>query len=204
MTSIAKEVDRWLKGIEKKNNVDILLAVESGSRAWGFASADSDYDVRFIYVKPVDRYLNVFEERDVIEVPIKGDMDVNGWDLKKAFQLLAKSNPVLVEWMNSPVIYRENSWPLAPLSQLARKAFQPKAGFHHYLSMAYNNRSKSESKIKIKSYLYTLRPLLCCQWIIKKKGFPPVLFAHLAKAFLDRNIQMEVNRLQISISTRST
>ena len=93
-----------LRELEEKENIKILLAVESGSRAWGFESPDSDYDVRFIYVRNKDDYLCLEEPRDVIELPIEGDLDINGWDLRKALRLLYKCNPTLSEWLKSPIV----------------------------------------------------------------------------------------------------
>src|SRR5260221_12565463 len=97
-----------LRLIETTHGVKIIHAVESGSRVWGFDSPNSDYDVRFIYTRPINWYLGVFERRDVIELPIDGLLDINGWDLKKALFLISKSNPVLHEWLNSPIVYHTN------------------------------------------------------------------------------------------------
>lgn len=99
-----------LKQIEKDNNVKIILAVESGSRAWGFASPDSDYDVRFIYARPKNEYLRLDEVRDAIELPISDELDINGWDLQKALRLIYKSNPTLFEWFSSPIVYIETEF----------------------------------------------------------------------------------------------
>ena len=99
-----------LKEIEKTENIRILHAVESGSRAWGFPSSDSDYDVRFIYVRPPEFYLKLEKTRDVIELPINDMLDINGWDLKKTLQLLHSSNPTLFEWMSSPIVYRQTEY----------------------------------------------------------------------------------------------
>src|SRR4030095_590913 len=102
----AESIRHKLADIERAEDVRILFAVESGSRAWGFPSPDSDYDVRFLYVHKADWYLSIDPRRDVIELPIEGEFDINGWDLRKALQLLIKSNPVLLEWLRSPVLYR--------------------------------------------------------------------------------------------------
>ena len=101
-------INKKLKEIEEKENIKILLAVESGSRAWGFASSDSDYDVRFIYVRNQKEYLRLNDIRDVIEWQLDETLDINGWDIKKALLLLKKSNPTLFEWWNSPIIYKKN------------------------------------------------------------------------------------------------
>ena len=103
-------IQKELAQIEQTQNVRILLAVESGSRAWGFASPDSDYDVRFIYVRPKDAYLRLQKHRDVIELPINDALDINGWDLTKTLRLLHKSNPTLFEWGASPIVYLETDF----------------------------------------------------------------------------------------------
>ena len=96
-----------LEKIEEQYGVRVLHAVESGSRAWGFASPDSDYDVRFVYVRPAADYLRLDEPRDVIEWKTDEVLDINGWDLKKALLAFAKGNPNIMEWANSPIIYRK-------------------------------------------------------------------------------------------------
>lgn len=124
-----------LSAIERDHGCTILLAVESGSRAWGFASQDSDYDVRFIYARPRDWYLSIAEHRrDVIELPIVDELDVNGWDLRKALRLFRKSNPPLLEWLTSPIVYRET--PTAQrMRELIPQYYSPRASFYHYLHM---------------------------------------------------------------------
>ena len=100
-----KEILKTLDQIEAQNNVKILYACESGSRAWGFPSPDSDYDVRYLYIRPVESYLKLFSERDVIEGPIDEVKDFVGWDLQKALKLLMKGNAPLIEWVRSPIVY---------------------------------------------------------------------------------------------------
>src|SRR5215475_7651562 len=102
-TDIRAEIGRKLDAVERDHHVAIMLAIESGSRAWGFPSLDSDYDVRFIYVHPSDAYLSVAAPQEVIECGIEGVLDIGGWDLRKALRLLVKSNAVLLEWLVSPV-----------------------------------------------------------------------------------------------------
>lgn len=114
-----------LQEIEKKENVKILLAVESGSRAWGFESPDSDYDVRFIYVRQKEDYLRLDKIRDVIELPLNDVLDMNGWDLQKALRLLHKSNPTLFEWLASPIVYLETPF-AEELRAIMPKYFFPK------------------------------------------------------------------------------
>ena len=175
-----------LDQIERDYEVTIIIACESGSRAWGFPSADSDYDVRFIYVHKTDWYLSLTEERDVIELPIKGLLDINGWDLRKALGLLRKSNPALLEWLNSPIIYRKRDDLLKPFLDLSKRAFLPESSCYHYLSMCKSGIAgyQNAEKAKLKRYLYSLRPLLCCQWVIDRSTQPPMLFSELIDEYL--------------------
>ena len=175
-----------LKEIEDQENVRILHCVESGSRAWGFASPDSDYDVRFIYVRPPEYYLRLDKTRDVIEWQLDDTLDINGWDLQKALRLLHSSNPTLFEWNNSPIVYKTTpEW--AALSPVIDHYFQKKAGLYHYLSTAKKNYREhlTGDLVKLKKYFYVLRPILACRWILKKQTPPPVLFSQLAEECLD-------------------
>lgn len=106
MRNIIGGINEELDKIERKEGVRILHAVESGSRAWGFASPDSDYDVRFVYVRPKEDYLRLDEPKDVIEWQLDEVLDINGWDLKKALRQFAKGNVTLFEWSESPIVYR--------------------------------------------------------------------------------------------------
>lgn len=177
------EIAKRLKQIEQRNSVRLLYACESGSRAWGFASSDSDYDVRFIYIHPKSWYLSVDLERrrDVIELPIEDDLDMNGWDLRKALALLGKSNPSLLEWLRSPIVYFQRSGVLAGLRSLSSSCFSSRACIHHYLSMANNNHREylRGSEVSLKKYFYVLRPVLAIRWIESGKGPPPVEFDEL-------------------------
>ncbi|MCL2310029.1 MAG: nucleotidyltransferase domain-containing protein [Proteobacteria bacterium] len=187
-----------LQAIETRHDVTVLFACESGSRGWGFASPDSDYDVRFIYVHKLSWYLSVDPGRDVIEVPISGDLDINGWDLRKALQLLRRSNPVLLEWLRSPIVYREDVEVASNLRTLAERCFSEARGYHHYVSMAKKNfRSYLQGDdVRYKKYLYVLRPLFAARWIREGRGAPPMCFAELAEATLtDCALLDEINRL---------
>jgi predicted nucleotidyltransferase len=164
-----------LEQIEQEHGVRILFAVESGSRAWGFASADSDYDVRFVYTRPARDYLRVVPLRDVIELPLAGALDINGWDLYKALTLFRKSNPPLLEWLHSPIIYEERGDFAARLRELARTYFSAKRMTYHYLSMVktqFKVYIEGRPEVIAKKYLYALRPLLCVHWI-EQNGTPP-------------------------------
>lgn len=172
------EIKQSLIKQSEEENITIFYACESGSRAWGFPSPDSDYDVRFIYAHPRNWYLSLFEERDVIEQPINDLLDISGWDIQKALHLLYKSNGPLIEWLHSPVIYTKDSEVLNKLRELAVKNFQPLGVCHHYLGMAKKGWDAVSDKenVKLKRYFYTLRALLCCEWIINEKSIPPVEF----------------------------
>lgn len=185
-----------LREVETTENLRILLAVESGSRAWGFASPDSDYDVRFIYVRPRDEYLRLDPHRDVIELPINDLLDINGWDLQKTLQLLHKSNPTLFEWFSSPIVYLETEF-AGHFRQIMNTYFSSKRGLYHYLSMAENNYREylRGDMVKAKKYFYVLRPILACRWILEKGTPPPMLFSRLADSQLDPALCPEVERL---------
>jgi predicted nucleotidyltransferase len=185
-----------LNEIETRERVKILLAVESGSRAWGFASPDSDYDVRFLYVRPMADYLRLERSRDVIELPIKGELDINGWDLDKALRLLHASNPTLFEWFSSPIVYRDSASAEA-LRSLSSRYFSPRRSLNHYLSMAMRNQRQylKSDTVMAKKYFYVLRPVLACRWILDRGTPPPVLFSELQAAELDSALLPEVDRL---------
>jgi predicted nucleotidyltransferase len=170
-----------LSRIEREHNVRILLAVESGSRAWGFASPDSDYDVRFIYARDRDWYLSVFESRDVIEEMLPDRLDISGWDLRKTLRLFSKCNLALNEWLGSPITYSEVPEFRRQLLDLIPHFFNPIAAIHHYRSMA--DRALAENlkgdRIPIKKLFYILRPLLACRWIEHSRTQPPTEFEKL-------------------------
>ncbi|MBW3523827.1 nucleotidyltransferase domain-containing protein [Chryseobacterium sp. NKUCC03_KSP] len=177
MTS--KIVDK-LKEIEAKRNIEILLAVESGSRAWGFESPDSDYDIRFIYRHEKDWYLSPWDKDETIEFMTEDDLDGSGWDLRKTFHLLLKSNAALLSWFYSPIIYVKNEKFYDLFKPLADSAFSPIAVSYHYLSMSkkYLEACRTD-EVKLKSYFYLLRTALTGKWILEKETVPPVLFSEL-------------------------
>lgn len=185
-----------LHQIEEKEHVKILLAVESGSRAWGFASPDSDYDVRFIYVRTRGDYLRLDPLRDVIEQPINDLLDINGWDLKKALRLMYKSNPTLFEWLKSPIVYMETEFANEMRSVMC-DYFSVKHSLYHYISMAEGNYKKylRTEMVKAKKYFYVLRPLLAGQWILETGSPPPMLFSELMEAGLPDELRTEVEDL---------
>jgi len=169
-----------LKQIALEKGVEILYAVESGSRAWGFASPNSDYDIRFIYKHDLDYYLSLWEQRDVIEFMTEDDLDGSGWDLRKTLKLLAKSNPALLEWLYSPVVYYENKAFVDQLRWLAKECFSPIACTHHYIGINKSFMDVCEQDhVKLKSYFYALRTALSAKWILVKGTIPPVDFLEL-------------------------
>nr|WP_315174296.1 nucleotidyltransferase domain-containing protein [uncultured Flavobacterium sp.] len=180
-----------LQQIEHEKGVTLLYAVESGSRAWGFASPDSDYDIRFIYRHD----LNYWEQPDVIEFMTKDDLDGSGWDLRKTVQLLAKSNAPLLEWLYSPVVYYENETFATQMRALAKDCFSPIACLHHYLGTTKKFMAVCEQdEVKLKSYFYALRTALAGKWIIENNSFPPVAFAELLP-IAPQNIQDKIKEL---------
>ena len=189
-------IQEKLREIEQREECRILLAVESGSRAWGFASPDSDYDVRFIYVRPEKAYLRLDRTRDVIEVPINDELDINGWDIDKTLRLLHKSNPTVFEWFSSPIIYQTSA--LADqFRPIMQKYFSSKAGLWHYLHMAegnYRDYLRGEM-VRAKKYFYVLRPILACKWILEKGTPPPMLFTELVKSELPDDLSETVYQL---------
>lgn len=180
---IRSEIMTRLAAAEQEHGVRILLAVESGSRAWGFASPNSDYDVRFIYAKPADAYLAVDleERRDVIEYPIVDDIDLNGWDIRKALRLFWKSNPTFVEWIQSPINYMETGGFAAGARALLPAVYSVEHGIHHYRSMAKTNYRGylRADMVPLKKYFYVLRPLLSVRWLERYGSAAPIEFHQL-------------------------
>ena len=186
MRDIQNEIQENLEAIKQKYKVKILLAVESGSRAWGFASPDSDYDVRFIYLHRPEEYLRIDAIKDVIEWQLDEVLDINGWDLRKALLAFGKGNPNVMEWANSPVIYRKSGeWDA--LKETALHYFSEKAAVCHYYGIANAalHGSLTGELIRYKKYFYALRPLLCCRWIEHYHSVPPMEFEKLLALFAE-------------------
>ena len=184
---ISSRVREALCHVEAGHKVRVLFACESGSRAWGFASRDSDYDVRFLYVHQPDWYLSVEDRRDVVELPIAEDLDVSGWELRKALRLLRKSNPPLMEWLRSPVVYQYDPAFVAQFGALATEFYSPRRCFRHYLHMAVGNWRdylRGREMVSLKKYLYVFRPLLACRWIERIGSQVPMQFARLVDGVL--------------------
>jgi len=182
--------------IEKKHSVKILYACESGSRAWGFPSTDSDYDVRFIYVQTMEKYLSISDIQDFINIPINDKLDINGWDIKKVLQLLRQSNASILEWITSPIVYIPNIWLKNEILELNKIYFSPKTLIHHYLGISKSALNTIENnKIRLKKLFYVLRPLLSAKWICENNEFPPIKFQKLCKKIDDLNIKKIIDEL---------
>ena len=197
--NIQDSIHHKLKEIEQQKNAQILFASESGSRAWGFPSQDSDYDVRFIYAHEPNWYLSVVPRKDVIDIAIDGDMDMGGWDIRKSFALLRKSNCALIEWLSSPIVYRADNEAIKPLKQMIPKAFMARSACHHYLSLAHRKTSEitARERSKLKAYFYALRATLCAKFIVDEDQAPPMLIDPLLdKYFKDVETRQAIETLR--------
>lgn len=174
----------YIDRIEETNGVIVLLACEAGSRAWGFPSPDSDYDIRIIYKHEKDWYLRLTEDKDTIEMMFdNNNTDISGWDLRKSLRLLRKSNPPLLEWIQSPIIYKADSKFLTGINSIAECAYSRIATIHHYLSMARNCMAEIENmrNFKLKKFFYALRASVACKWILERDTIPPVIFPEMVE-----------------------
>lgn len=197
MTSTFDQIQQNIIEIESEYDVTIIKAIESGSRAWGFPSPDSDYDVRFIYAHPKDWYIQLNEQRDVIERPIDAVLDIAGWDLRKAFDLANRGNAAIQEWMISPIIYKTSN-SHSHIASLIGKTFDATASYHHYRSMAKkalfdieNNRQK-----KLKRFFYFARATLCAAWCREQKSMPSIVFNDLlTDDFLAQSVIRQIHEL---------
>jgi uncharacterized protein len=196
-------IQTQLQTLEEKFSVKILFACESGSRAWGFPSPDSDYDVRFIYMHNKAWYLSLEEGKDTIDIPVNDVLDINGWDLRKSLRLAMKSNAVIYEWMQSPIIYCEKNDFRALFQQIAPSNFSPIAAIHHYLSMGRKKQAEclAEPNVKLKRYFYALRATLAALWIAEYKAIPPMELKHLMVLINDTTLVAKIESL---ITLKST
>ena len=193
------EIMQRLDGLEAEHGVRILYACESGSRAWGFASPDSDYDVRFLYARNQDWYLSfdIERRRDVIEYPIVNEIDCSGWDVRKALHLFLRTNGAFLEWLHSPIRYLERGTLAQTLRTLALKCFNPTALCYHYSHMARRNARDHllGNQVRLKKYFYVLRPLLAVIHIERSLGIPPVHFEQLVDTVAPEHIRPGIARL---------
>ena len=169
-----------LKQIEKENKVRIIFAVESGSRAWGISSKDSDNDVRFVFVRTKDEYLALDKKPDVIDIDKHlPERDYVGFDIYKFLQYLRNSNPSVIEWLFSPIVYINEFQKFDEMQKEISNNFNPKALFYHYKSMSKSNYVKylqSGNLVTYKKYLYAMRGLLNAMWVLKHNTIPPIIF----------------------------
>lgn len=186
---VREEILLRIKAAEAEHGVKVLYAIESGSRAWGFESPNSDYDVRFIYAHPKDWYLMVDleDKRDVIYYPIVDEIDINGWDIRKALKLFWKSNPAFIEWLQSPIVYLDDGHFADKARQLMPLIASSQKGIYHYLHMAKGNFREYLKKelVPLKKYFYVLRPLLAIMWLEKYDKPAPIEFEILRKLVSD-------------------
>ncbi|WP_440876895.1 nucleotidyltransferase domain-containing protein [Thalassotalea sp. PLHSN55] len=189
---VKKEILRRIKAAETEHDVKVLYAIESGSRAWGFSSPNSDYDVRFIYAHKKDWYLRVDLEgkRDVIEYPIVDEIDINGWDIRKALKLFWKSNPAFVEWLQSPIVYVDDGHFAQQAKALIPNIVSLHKGIYHYLHMAKGNFRGylKQDVVPLKKYFYVLRPLLAIMWIEKYNQAAPIEFEILRQLVANNKV----------------
>lgn len=203
MRDIKKEILEKLEEIEQQENVRVLYAVESGSRAWGVESPDSDYDVRFVYVRTEEDYLSLQEKRDVIEWQLDEVLDINGWDLRKTLIQFRKGNATLFEWADSPVVYKTTeAW--EQISEVGKKYFSKKVALYHYYGTANSTFSQflQSDVVKYKKYIYALRPLLACKYIEQYETIPPVKFEDLLKQPLPKELTDEI-QIMLKIKANS-
>lgn len=192
------DIKSELARLEQQYDIKIVYAVESGSRAWGFASTDSDWDVRYIYIHRLDWYLTIDDKKDNQEKILPNDIDLAGWELKKALRLFRKSNPALLEWLRSPIVYRQQGSTADQLRELTQAYFNPTSCLYHYLHMAAGNYRTylQRDTVKLKKYFYVLRPLLACDWIKETNTMAPVEFHTLLDSQVtDQNVKQEIQQL---------
>ncbi len=199
-SNIKKEILRRIEKAEIEHNVRVLYAVESGSRAWGFESPNSDYDVRFIYVHQKDWYVSVDleDKRDVIEYEIIDEIDINGWDVRKALQLFWKSNPAFIEWLQSPIVYIDDNHFSTKARELIDSVYSNEKGIYHYRNMAKTNYRGylKEPLVPLKKYFYVLRPLLSIMWLEKYRTPAPIEFSKLRKLVASNKVlDTEISKL---------
>ncbi len=197
-------LDRRLAALRDSEHIRILLAIESGSRAWGFPSPDSDYDCRFIYARRRDDYLSLFPRRDVIELPLEGCYDVGGWDLVKVLRLLIKGNAVVVEWLTSPYVYAGEPVFRDECLALARRVLRPGAVARHYLHLGERQRRTyfaDTRAIAFKKIFYALRPAVALRWMRLHPGHA-VVPMHFPTLVADSGLPEDVKAIVADLLAR--
>lgn len=205
MKIMKEKIIKYLNELEQEKGIEILLACETGSRAWGFPSPDSDYDVRIIYKHNKNWYLSLVEEKDTVEYFLENnDIDISGWDIRKCLKLLWKSNPPLLERIQSPIIYKVDESFLNSFNALATKSYSRIATIYHYSSMAKKSYDEINNveEYKLKKFFYALRASVACLWILEKEEMPPIQFG---KMLNELNIDSVIrNRVVELIEFKST
>ena len=192
-----QEIKEHIELLAKKENIKILFAIESGSRAWGCPSPDSDYDVRIIYAHPKRKYLSIDDPNESIDYFHGKLLDINGWDIKKALKLIRKSNATPFEWAQSPIVYKDDENFRARILELSKTYFQPQHTLNHYKGIAKNSywSNKEGDKINLKKLFYVLRPIMAAKWIIEKGTVPPMDIPNLMPMIRDFKIVDEIKSL---------
>jgi predicted nucleotidyltransferase len=210
MSTMKNEINKRLSLIEKEEGIQILFACESGSRAWGFASPDSDFDIRFIFKRTIEAYLSIKQNPDTLEYPILNNLDFSGWDLKKFLLHLYRSNGVMFEWLQSPIIYLDKNEFRASFLNKMPNYFNPLAAISHYLGLTKHTLLDfgDSTIVKLKKYFYILRPVLAARWIRQRMTIPPMDFESLlAAANLDEPVMSMIldlkNKKEISDESQS-
>lgn len=196
-----------IKQLEIDKQIKILLAVETGSRAWGFASPDSDFDVRLIYVKDRDWYIKLSEGKDHLSYMSEdGELDLTGWELRKALRLLAKSNASLLERIQSPIVYMAKDGFAEEMQELAAEFYSPVATMHHYKSMAHKSLESIESKeaYRLKALFYALRATCACLWVLEQDTYPPIVYTELLEGIsISEEVRKRIAELTDIKATKS-
>ena len=194
-----QEIINHIEKLEKEKAIQILLAVESGSRAWGCPSPDSDYDIRIIYKRTKAEYLEIVDKPDSIDYFHGELLDINGWDIKKTLRLIRKSNATPFEWAQSPIVYREVEDFSNTLLDLSKAYFHGRHAVNHYRGIAKNSYFKNnlDGSIKLKKLFYVLRPIMAARWIIEKNEVPPMDIPKLISIIADDAIVEHINELLV-------
>lgn len=194
------KIKKTLTETAKRDNIQLLFACESGSRGWGFASPNSDFDIRFLYAYPKDRYLVIDNMKEDYSSAVTPDnLDFGGWELRKALRLTRGGNVTLFEWLQSPIVYAAQPDFQKELWAVIHPYFAPRAALHHYLGIAKGalETATETGQIRIKKYFYILRPLLAALWIVEKNDVPPMNFHTLRTLINDPNLNKTIDDLLI-------
>ncbi|BDD06102.1 nucleotidyltransferase domain-containing protein [Aureibacter tunicatorum] len=193
------KIIKYINSLETEKEIKILLACETGSRAWGFPSPDSDYDVRIIYKHNKEWYLSLNEEKDSITVFYEdNEIDISGWDIRKSLRLMKKSNAPLLERIQSPTLYKGDQEFIKEINDIAKANYSRIATIHHYLNLAKKKYEEIsfESEYKLKSFFYALRSATACLWILEKEEIPPIEFPKMLEGLeLQESLVMRINEL---------